>query len=62
MSLNNNHSEFAISKYYIRVPIKEYLKLKEFRDSHPIKTIIYENNEIEYISSGAGKITTLILP
>lgn len=62
MSLNNNHSDLVISKYYKRVPIEEFLKLKEFRDSHPLKTIIYKNNEIEYISSGAGEITTLILP
>jgi len=62
MSSKNNHSKISLSKYYKKVPIEEFSKLKEFRDSHPLKTIIYKNNKIEYFSSGSGEITTLILP
>ena len=62
MSSKNNHSKFSLSKYYKNVPFEELSKLKEFRDSHPLKTIIYKNNKIEYYSSGSGEITTLILP
>ena len=40
------YPEFAISKYYKEVSIEEISKLKEFRDSHPIKSIIYENNRL----------------
>ena len=62
MSSKNNHSKLSLSKYYKKVPIEEISKLKEFRDSHPLKTIIYKNNKIEYYSSGSGEITVLILP
>jgi len=48
-----------ISKFYKDVTPELYQRLVEYRKNHPIKTIMFRNKEIEYISCGTGEKTVL---
>ena len=46
-------------KFYNDIAPELYQRLVEYRNNHPIKTIMFRNKEIEYISCGTGKKTIL---
>jgi len=47
------------SKFYNDLAPELYQRLVEYRKNHPIKTVIFRNKEIEYISCGSGEKTVL---
>jgi pimeloyl-ACP methyl ester carboxylesterase len=47
------------SKFYKDVSPNLYQRLVEYRKNHPIKTLMFRNKEIEYISCGTGKKAVL---
>ncbi|MFW9901790.1 MAG: alpha/beta fold hydrolase [Candidatus Thorarchaeota archaeon] len=47
------------SKFYKDVTPELYQRLVEYRKNHPIKTILFRNKKIEYISCGTGKKAVL---
>jgi len=47
------------SKFYKDVTPELYQRLVDYRKNHPIKTIMFRNKELEYISCGTGEKTVL---
>jgi len=47
------------SKFYKYVTPELYQNLLDYRKNHPIKSIIYRNKELDYISCGTGEKTVL---
>ncbi|MFX1328752.1 MAG: alpha/beta fold hydrolase [Promethearchaeota archaeon] len=47
------------SKFYKHITPEHYQRLVDYRKNHPIKTIVFRNKELEYISCGTGEKTVL---
>ena len=47
------------SKFYKEITPELYQRLVDYRKNHPIKTIMFRNKELEYISCGTGEKTVL---
>lgn len=52
----------AFDQTYENVPTAQVARLKEFRHTHPYKQLIVGDTKWEYISSGQGEQTLLLLP
>ena len=62
MNLQTSIQNAAFDKIYEAVPAEQVARLREFRLTHSYKHLTIGNTKWEYISSGHGEQTLLLLP